>query len=170
MSAPDPSTVKVPLESTTSRWIRYQTFGDVSPSVGIDEASRRDAARRRNERVEVHVVMEIDPPGQRGRRQRALGRVRPGAREVDRVAGVVVGRRRRGRDRRRGRLVRRDAQYRLGARGAARAVRDLAAELLSVVGQRDGCDRVRGQVRARDVHVVLLPLVESGSAHRPRSR
>ena len=96
---------------------------------------------------------------------------------VDPPAYVAPERRRA--DRRRRRLIGRDGQDRLGARGASRPVRHDAAVLIAAVAEDEGRRRVGRRRRSPDVHAVLLPLVREwrraarrhqegrGRAHRP---
>ena len=121
-----------PAESMTERWIRYQTLGDVSPTRRDDERSAGRPAGRGKNRMGVRVVMEIHPPRQRVGGQAAVLGVASRARVVDgRSAGV------RGSGGA-GELIVAVGVWlvvtvsdRLGAGGAARAVRHDAAVLIA---------------------------------------
>ena len=129
------ASVSATVRGRMSRWVVWVSPPESSnrqvdpiPDVGLGLPSRgnseRPAARacgRRDERMGVRVVMEVDPPGERASRQRPVlgiggrsGIVDDGASAIQRAGGRL-------RDRSRRRLVRGDGQHRFVAERRCRS-------------------------------------------------
>ena len=116
--------------------MRYQTFAEVSPVVGMTKDPLFAPVVAAMNGMRVRVVVEVHLPREGARRQRAVLGIGAGAAVVDGVAGGVrrAGRGRRDRGRRRD--VRRDRERRGVARRAAEGVGDDAAERRAAVAER----------------------------------
>ena len=146
--------------------MRYQTFADVSPLVGIVNEPLLAPLVGAMNGWTWRIVVEVDAPGEGARGQRPVFGVGPGAGVGDHHA-AGIGRAGRGlRDRAGRRLVRAHRQHGFVAQDVAEIVGDQGAEARAVVGCRDRRERVVLRGRAGMSTPSRLPLV----AQRRRAR